>query len=142
MKLLNDGALQEFRGPGECSWCRMKVRNREPHHIYSRGAGQVDHPWNIAALCAVFSGGKNCHHEVHQGNVDRSDLELMVAGREGIMQGHISHLVWAIRRLPKGTDPEAAVQAIYDELGYTGPRRCTTAEIVVAWPYYPKERRA
>jgi hypothetical protein len=110
MKLVDEAALDRFRGPGLCDWCRKPVRSRDAHHVMTKGAGRVDHPWNTAALCTTFSGGDNCHATFHDGNILRADLMAVVAKREGVLQDDIEGLVYLIRRLPKGGDHEACIR--------------------------------
>lgn len=100
MKIVNDKALDFARGPGYCDWCRKLVSNRNPHHVFSKGAGQVDARFNIAAICETFSGGLNCHHLVHTGEIDDDDILIMVAEREDVIQDDIKSLVMLIRRMP------------------------------------------
>lgn len=102
MRIIDESVLDRFRGPGRCDWCGKTVRSRDAAHIFSRGAGQVDHPWNITSLCTVFSGGDNCHAMSHAGHEPtRHDLMACVAAREGILQAHIEAFVWLVRSLPK-----------------------------------------
>ncbi len=81
-----------------CEWCKKRVRRREPHHIFSRGSGRIDHRYNLISLCAVFSGGSNCHHEVHQGHILRESLLAIVAQREGVSQTDIRATLLRLRR--------------------------------------------
>lgn len=112
MKLVNDEALDFARGPGWCDYCRRAVSSRSPHHVFSKGAGQIDAHFNIAALCDVFSGGLDCHHRVHTGEIDDDSILAMVATREHCHQDDIKQLVYLIRRLPKETTREQLLAAV------------------------------
>ena len=106
MRIVNEKTLDLFRGPGKCEWCGRLVRRREPHHIFGRGYGgaeRVDVKINLIALCAVYAGGANCHHELHQGRILRADLLAKVAAREGMLQAEVEAEVRRLRNAPKGT---------------------------------------
>lgn len=139
MKILDPDLLAEFRNAVRCEWCRRPNGDGlDPHHLYGRGMGggnRLDIRLNLLSLCRV------CHQEFHDGQIPRFSLLAIVAFRENMLQDRIEEIIHRIRRLPKDAGMDA-VQAIYDELGYTGPRRCTTAEIVIPWAFYQKERRA
>jgi hypothetical protein len=114
MKIISEPTLDLFRGPGRCEWCKKYVTRREPHHVKPRGMGagsRLDVAINLIALCGVFTGGDNCHHEAEQGHILRADLEAIIAAREGLLQHQIRERIDALLRLPKGSKP-AAVQAI------------------------------
>lgn len=116
--------IVEFRCKRKCEWCGKKTdAGLDPAHIFSRGAGRVDHRWNMAALCRV------CHTNNHAGHEPTHyDLLAIVAAREGILQSMIEHLVFSIRRARKTLtirrdgDPEVMarwIQGIMDEAGDT-----------------------
>jgi hypothetical protein len=77
MKLVDEPLLDEFRGPGVCELCQVKVRDRRPHHLMSRGAGRVDIRCNLAALCFI------CHRAVHDNYEAKVKLWKIVEKREG-----------------------------------------------------------
>ncbi len=118
MKLENDDALDFARGPGVCDWCKGRIAGREPHHIFSKGAGQVDIKSNIAAICRV------CHTSVHFGEIDDNDILAVVAGRENVLQGDIEAVVWLIRRMPKISEmtAERYERIVSRELNYSARR--------------------
>ncbi len=85
------------RQPGPCCWCgRPCPFGRDPMHILSRGAGQVD------VACNVIGGCRACHSSSHGGNEPTTiDLLAVSAVRNGLMQDDIKGIVWAVRRLDK-----------------------------------------
>lgn len=120
VKIVNDKALKFARGPGFCDWCRKPVGNRNPHHVFSKGAGQVDIRCNIAAICETFSGGLHCHHLVHTGEIADGGILAMVAEREKCLQDDIRSLVMLIRRMPaiRYVDEELFRKFVAMELGH------------------------
>ena len=83
MQIADEACLDLFRGPGRCEWCGKMVKQREPHHILHRGSGRVDIPENLVALCAVFSGGDDCHYRHHYSGIpSTSELFEIAAARE------------------------------------------------------------
>lgn len=106
MKIIDKKLLAEVRRCGECGWCKKPLRfAAEPHHLFSRGAGRIDQPWNLIALGGPWDC--DCHGEFHRGHIRRYDLLTVVAQREGRSQDEIEEEVWRIRRLPKGSVYEA-----------------------------------
>ncbi len=131
MKIVNPKALDFARGPGTCDWCRKAVKNRNPHHVFSRGSGGPDLRCNIAAICETFSGGLNCHQLVHSGEIDDIDILVMVAQRENCMQDDIRQLVDLIRyRMPRVSEITEDVfrQRVAMELGH-GAQRLAIREL-------------
>lgn len=101
MKIIDEATLDLFRGPGLCEVCGKLVISREPHHLYCRGigsGGRLDIRINLIALCAVFSGGDNCHARAHRGEIKRESLLEIVARREGTTSSSIEEEVWRLRR--------------------------------------------
>lgn len=121
MKIQNEAVLDRFRGPGICLWCRKPVTRREPDHVFTRGAGQLDISINIAGLCAPFVGGA-CHAKRHGGSLplrakDGQDgLLERVAAREMVLAEDIVTVVHLFRRLPKDA-PEATIDREIGQLG-------------------------
>lgn len=106
MRIVDEKTLALFRGPGQCEFCKKVVSRREPHHIFSRGAGRLDVAINLVSLCAAFAGGDNCHAAYHNGDIARYDLLAIVAYREGRLQHEIEAEIWRLRRLDKwGREP-------------------------------------
>lgn len=98
MKLVDEEALDQFRGPGLCEWCGKKTSNRDPHHIFSKGAGRVDIKENIIAL------DRHCHTMVHSGAITRSQMLEIAAKREGTTPEEITNEVYRIRRSVRKMD--------------------------------------
>ena len=98
MKVVNENALDFFRRAGRCEWCGGYQRNgRDPAHIFSRGAGRLDIPENIIALC------RSCHTAAHWGKISRLQLLVVVGQRECLLIEDIEELVYRLRRMPKGS---------------------------------------
>jgi hypothetical protein len=119
MKLVDDNALKPFRTPGRCEICGRLCKKREPHHIYPRGSGQVDHPWNCLAVGASKPKPECfCHADIGNGiwrgqvvgakRVQELCLQI-AAAREGINPEAITAEVYRIRNLPqpRGGGPES-----------------------------------
>ncbi len=90
--VIDADCLNRFRGPGHCDFCKRYVDRREPHHLIRKGIGggsQYDVSYNIAALCAAFSGGEDCHGRVHSGHILRCEIVAVVSAREGLLQGEL-----------------------------------------------------
>lgn len=96
MQILNPNLLKRFREPGACAWCGRWCQHRHPHHYFFRrgmgGGSQMDHPLNLASLCAV------CHEDCHWGRVTKWDLLAVVAAREGLQQADVEEKLYALRR--------------------------------------------
>jgi hypothetical protein len=104
MKLVNKKALSECRSRGHCEHCH-RATDLQAAHIFSKGAGQVDHPWNLSCLCLF------CHASSHGGNEPlHEQLMAYSAKRHDVLQDDIEGLVYLIRRLPKGQDHEACIR--------------------------------
>lgn len=102
MKLVNEDLLDTFRKAPRCEYCLApNIHGLDPAHIYSRGAGRVDIPENLVALC------RRCHSAQGARNGPSiKDLELLAALRLGIMPEDIFPEVCRIRRLTKeGKEP-------------------------------------
>jgi hypothetical protein len=107
MKIIDEKLLSQFRGPGVCECCRRYVTRREPHHLLCRGMGggnRLDHPWNLIALCAAFSGGLDCHARHHNGDgASRAELLAKISRRERVEPQAIMDELRRLQRLPKGS---------------------------------------
>ncbi len=102
--IFDEACLDRFRGPGLCDFCKRLVSRREPHHIIRRGLGggsRYDVSYNLAALCAVFSGGLDCHSRVHDGHILRCEIVAVVSAREGVsydeLEDRLAVLKWGCR---------------------------------------------
>lgn len=116
MRILNESLLRRFRGPGVCEWCKKCVRNREAHHVFTRGSGRLDVRINIASLCAAFSGGDCCHARTHNGGTPTfDDLIGIVAAREGVKLHEIVSEVWRLRRIERDPGTILGEQPLPDD---------------------------
>lgn len=122
MIIEDEQVLNEFRGPGICEICRRQVRNREPHHIFTRGMGganRLDIRINLLATCSPFSGGEDCHYRLHYGDheMTRGDLIAIVGSRERMNPDRIVDIITHLRRLvTKDTTQEQVNEIIYGKL--------------------------
>ncbi len=102
MILADKELLVRCRLPGRCELCKKWCKIREPSHVYSVGAGRVDHPWNICVVGSTLNFECPCHTKSHNKPMRRK-LEEAVANREGIPINWIEEMVYLVRRLPKET---------------------------------------
>lgn len=93
MKVINRNLMAVLRKPGLCQWCgRPCPDGRDPHHIFHRGAGRVDIPENLIALC------RECHVRCHDGNLaGRQELLEFSASIHGTTVDEIERKVYALR---------------------------------------------
>ena len=101
MTIIDEKLLSQYRGLGRCEWCKAPCR-RQPEHVYPRALGssrRVDLAINIVGLCAA------CHQKAHAGHGEPSKQQLKeyVAKRERTTPEAIQELLWAIWRLPQGS---------------------------------------
>ena len=76
-----------------CEVCGSRLpQGSDPHHIFSKGAGRVDIPENIASLCRL------CHNRAHAGQISRLLLLVIAGHRECLLTEDIEENVWTIRR--------------------------------------------
>ncbi len=68
---------------------------RDPHHIFSRGAGRLDIRKNLLSVCRA------CHLRIHAGHITKLDLLGVVARRERCTVGAIAEEIDRLRRMPK-----------------------------------------
>lgn len=93
MKVIDKPMLLEFRLMRQCAWCRAKVQECDPAHIFSRGAGRVDIRENVVNLCF------RCHRSSHDGNgPTRDELLAIAAQRERTSAEAIWERVMRLRR--------------------------------------------
>lgn len=79
--VIDERLLDEFRSRGECEFCGLTCKRRDPHHIFARGmngGGRLDVRSNLVGLC------RPCHDKVHNGKINKSSLILIVSQREGL----------------------------------------------------------
>lgn len=108
-------AIDRARTRPRCEWCdRKQPQGCDPAHIFSRGAGRVDHDWNLAGLC------RECHGASHSGlPPSREQLIKLAAEREGVTPEQIIALVYAARRF--GLDTVVGDPAWRKDLGLPCP---------------------
>ena len=92
MKVIDKNLLLEFRLMRQCAWCKKKVEECDPAHIFSRGAGRVDIRENIVNLC------RECHFFNHCGQPPtKNDLLFIASVREGKDIVDIVHKIMMMR---------------------------------------------
>jgi hypothetical protein len=70
------------------------------HHVFSKGAGQVDHAFNLVAVGMNPSDCK-CHHNHHfSGTPSRHDFLRVVSKREGVPLELIAETIPAVIAVP------------------------------------------
>ncbi len=112
MRIVNEQLLASQRGPGRCEWCGQHVAAREAHHVFKRGSGRLDVPWNLLwvgrtqpfPLCP-------CHGDLEAGRIMQEDALLKIAGRDGWLQPVMVRVVNALRWLPKSPRPKDIAEA-------------------------------
>lgn len=110
MIIVNEPLLADFRGSGECGFCKGHTGARDPHHLACRGMGgghRIDTCWNIIPLCRL------CHMAAHDGAICPDSLLALVAAREGVVQDHIrvQRLWW------NNLDKNASLEMIEEKIG-------------------------
>jgi hypothetical protein len=108
MIIKDEDLLDEFRGAKKCEWCRRRVGGpAHPHHIWARGMGggnRMDVRENLISLCL------NCHQVVHNGEIPRDAILVMVARREKVSVEEICDKIWTIQRTPARHQAEVDAQ--------------------------------
>ncbi len=100
MNVINPDLLKSFRLPGLCQACGRICKMRCGHHCFSKGAGQVDHPFNLVAVGMNISDCK-CHHDHHySGRPSRHDFLRVVSKREGVPLEFIDSVIPAVIAVP------------------------------------------
>lgn len=122
-----EATLVLFRGSGNCAFCKKAVSRREPHHVKRRGmgsSGRLDLSINIIPLCAVFTGGENCHHNAEHGlPPSDEDCFTIIAKREGTNVHAIEEVLALILRMDgKQSWPFERLEAVVEELREPGSR--------------------
>lgn len=113
MKIKNEKLLAIYRTSGNCEWCGKSCVRREPHHIFSRGAGGPDLDINLIALGSTPAFCCACHTLIEAGNITRYEVLEYVSRREKTTPAAIESVIDMIRRLPK----DASQARIRDEIG-------------------------
>ncbi len=99
MRHIDEKVLASFRGPGKCLLCGTFSPQRECHHVFSRGAGRLDVPINLAALGGAWSC--QCHTRAQRYVITRTKVVEAVAYREGLDYSFVMDRVPWLRRQPK-----------------------------------------
>lgn len=102
MVIVDESLLDEFRRKSRCEFCaRTVTTGLHPHHVIARGmaaGSRLDHPLNLIAVCPPFDGKPGCHQDIHCGRISRSEIERIVARREGLSVAALKAKVWALLR--------------------------------------------
>ena len=115
MKIINDAALDKFRGPGRCEFCRFHFSSRDPHHVESKGIGggkHLDIASNLVSLC------RTCHSTKADTPEGKDRCIAIIANREKGSPSDIER----VHRFILGLDKHASVDRIEEGLmGLPGP---------------------
>lgn len=95
--------LQRFRGPGWCQVCGKYCQFRDACHVFGKGAGRVDAPWNLYSAGSYVQFNCTCHRDQHHEGREKWEPRLLeiVAKREKTVPEAIFPAVAFFRRLPK-----------------------------------------
>lgn len=132
MNLPNPDLLKSFRRRGKCECCG-KMCDLCGAHVFSKGAGQIDHMVNLVALGMDTIRDCDCHHRSHQGlRPTTYDLLALVGKREGLHPELIKDVVDAIRAVPAKLSLEQIEQWVD---GYVQGKRVSDLSfaIIVDW---------
>ncbi len=103
MNVPDDTLLASMRTPGACDYCGKECPNRAAHHIFTRGAGQVDWAPNLIAL-GWDAPGCVCHVGFHySGKPSMVQLLANSAARHGMTPDLIESTIHAIRACPRSS---------------------------------------
>lgn len=91
MRVIDKKLLKQFSQPGRCECCGRMCGSRDPHHLFSRGAGRIDVRQNLVSIC------RECHSMVHSGAMCRKAMLEIAAKREGTTPDEIEALVYRLR---------------------------------------------
>lgn len=114
MKIVNPELLAEFRHGGRCEYCHKQCKLLEPHHIFTRGAGQLDIRVNLIALGSTRGFPQcDCHPSAHSGEITRNDFLIAVAHRHKLKAYQVEEIVFCLRdRLVKSPTQTQIVKAM------------------------------
>ena len=99
------------RAAWKCEYCGKHVPMRCGCHVFSRGAGRLDHPLNLVALGLNPFTDCPCHQDSHsKGIPSQMDLLTVVAAREGALQDDIHKAIYIVRALPKSATARNVAQ--------------------------------
>ncbi len=101
MQVLNPDLLKSLRLPGLCEMCRRPCKMRCAHHVFCKGAGQVDSMLNLVQVAMSPHDGCDCHGRHHHlGNPSRHDFMRIVSKREGVPLELIAETIPAVIAVP------------------------------------------
>lgn len=102
MNVLDPDLLKSYRLPGLCECCGKVCKMRCGHHVFSKGAGQVDHQWNLVKVAMSPQDGCTCHHDHHlKGKPSRAEMLQIVSNREGVPVDVIDSVIPAVIACPR-----------------------------------------
>ncbi len=106
MRIHDPDTLERFRNM-PCEVCGHS-RPNDPHHVRTKGAGQIDAPWNLVALCRLH------HSSHHYGGQPTTETCLsIICKRMGVTYDQINEELYRIRNLDKAADPNKDRPAIF-----------------------------
>ncbi len=112
MKIVNDDLIASYRKRGRCLWCSEMV-NLCAAHLFSKGAGQVDLPFNLISLGQNAVVDCSCHQDSHYSQSPGRDKLLAINARlYKTTPQAIEDVVQWVRRLPKGSSRERVFEAM------------------------------
>ena len=101
MRIVDEVCIKRIReqAGGRCEACLMRA-DLHVHHLFSRGAGRLDIPVNLIAVCPA------CHAMIHNAWGERLKkikrlLLTLVALREQTSPERIEATIYRLRRLYK-----------------------------------------
>jgi hypothetical protein len=108
LKIVNPTLTRSFLRRGKCRFCGKGPIDLCGHHLFSKGAGQLDISINLIALGMPLTC--DCHGSHHDGNEPSFEQLLALSAQDhDCLQGDIETVVYLLRdQLPKG----ATVQMI------------------------------
>lgn len=115
MNVPDDTLLASYRIPGHCELCGKFCVMLCAAHVFSRGAGRVDHPWNLVKAGMDPLRDCKCHHNSHAtGKPSREEFLRVVADREEVSPEHITETISAVRSCPRKSTLTAAWLWLFD----------------------------
>lgn len=124
MKIENPELLKSFHSPGRCECCGKGCMEREPHHIFSRGTGQIDIPENllyVGTSANKFTGSCHCHLQFGVGRWNGKRVGIVrvqelclerSAERCSTAAANIRDAVKFLRRLDKDDSPDRIMEKL------------------------------
>ncbi len=103
MRIEDEKCLDSFRQAPCCEYCHAPSRDGlHPHHWYARGMGgasRLDIRENLISLCPA------CHGKVHDGNIHREAILVLIALREKKTPEEIKGIVYRLLADPSREMP-------------------------------------